>query len=37
MLKIAESYILIQEMENDILWHEFYIIPDSVEWFKFMF
>ena len=34
MLKIAESYILIQEMESDILWHEFCIIPDSVKWFK---
>ena len=31
MLMIAESYNLMQEMESDVLWNEFYIIPDSVK------
>ena len=32
MLDIAESHILIQEMEMVFLGHEFYIVPDSVKY-----
>ena len=30
-IRYAKSYILIQKMESDILWHEFCTIPDSVK------